>query len=113
MVNCKPTVTPAATSTKLSKNDEGSCVDPTLYKRLVGNLMYLTTTRPHVMFVVSFISRFVESSKRTHWKEGKMILRYVSRTTNYGVMYTSNSDFKLIDYTDSDFVGSVDDKKRT
>jgi hypothetical protein len=34
MVNCKPTVTPIATRTKLSKNDEGSCVDPTLYKRL-------------------------------------------------------------------------------
>ena len=91
MVNCKPVVTPIATGTKLSKNDEGSCLDLTFYKRLVVSLMYLIATRPSIMFVVSFISRFVESSKRTHWKEGKRILRYVAGTTNYGVLYTSDS----------------------
>jgi hypothetical protein len=88
MVNCQPTVTPIATGTKLSKNNEGSCVDPTLYKILAGSLMYFTTTRPDIMFVVSLISRFMETPKSTHWKEGKMILRYVAGTTYYGVMYT-------------------------
>ena len=44
MMNCKPVVTPIATSTKLSKDDDGSKVDPTMYKRLVGSLMYLTAT---------------------------------------------------------------------
>jgi hypothetical protein len=113
MVNCKPVVTPIATGTKLSKNDEGSCVDPTLYKRLVGSLMYLTTTRPDIMFVVNLISRFMETTKSTHWQDGKMILRYVVGTTNYGVLYTSDSDFKLIGYNDSDFAGSIDDRKST
>ena len=42
-----------------------------------------------------------------------MILRYVAGITNYGVLYTSDSDFKLIGYTDSDFVVSVDGRKRT
>ena len=113
MVNCKPTITPIATREILSKKDEGSCVDLTLYKRLVGSIMYLTTTRPDIMFIVSFISRFMETPKSTHWKDGKRILRYVAGKTNYGDQYTSDSYFKLIGYTDSDFVGCVDDRKST
>jgi hypothetical protein len=57
MVNYKLVVTPIATGTKLSKSDERSCVDLTLYKRLFGILMYLTTTRPDIMFSLSLISR--------------------------------------------------------
>ena len=60
MSNCKITPAPVITSLKLSKDDEGSIVDPTLFKRLVGSLMYLTTTRPDIMYGVSLISRFME-----------------------------------------------------
>ena len=66
MMNCKLVVTPIATSTKINKDDNGSKVDPTMYKRLVESLMYLTTTRPNIMFAVSLISRFMESPKNTH-----------------------------------------------
>ena len=55
MMNCKPIVIPIATGTKLSKEDDGSKVDPTLYKRLVGSLMYLTAIRPDIMFAISLI----------------------------------------------------------
>lgn len=85
MQNCKPVVTLMATGTKLNKYDEGSYVDPTLYKRLVGSLMYLTATRPDIMFVVSIISRFMEAPNSTHWKAGKRILRYIAGTINYGI----------------------------
>ena len=44
---------------------------------------------------------------------GKRILRYITRTTNFGIQYTSNSNFKLIGYTESDFAGSIDDRKST
>lgn len=113
MVNCNPVVTPIVIGTKLSKKDEGSNVDPTLYKRLVGSLVYLTTRRLDIMFVVSLISIFMESPKNTHWHARKRILWYVVGTTNYGVLYTSYLDFKLIGYIDSDFAGCVDDKKNT
>ena len=66
MMNCKPAITPIATGTKLSKEDDGSKVDPTLYKRLVGSIMYLTATRSDIMFAVSLISRFMELPKNTH-----------------------------------------------
>ena len=75
--------------------------------------MYLTPTRPDIMFAVSLISRFMETPKSTHWQVEKRILRYITGTTNFGIQYTSNSNFKLIGYTDSDFVGSIDDRKST
>ena len=113
MLNSKPAATPMATSTKLNKYDEGSYVDPTLYKRLVGGLMYLTTTKPDIMFVISLISRFMETPKSTHWQARKRILRHLVGTTDFGIRYTSNLNFELIRYTDSDFAGSIDDRRNT
>ena len=59
MSNCKISPTPVITGLKLSKDGEGSTIDPTLFKRLAGNLMYLTATRPDNMYGVSLISRFM------------------------------------------------------
>ena len=66
MEKCKPINTPIATGIKLSKEDKGPTVDPTLYKTLVGSLMYLTGTRPYITYGVSLISRFMESPKGSH-----------------------------------------------
>ena len=88
MDNCKPVPTPVATGTKLSKDDEGVDVNPTLFKRLVGSLMYLTATRPDIMQGVSLISRFMETPKDTHWSVGKIILRYIEGMRDCGIMYT-------------------------
>lgn len=96
MENCKPVITPIEIGTKLSKNDQGSKVDQTLYKKLVRSLMYFTAMRSDIMFVVSLISIFMESPKSTHC-----------------ILYTSDLDFKLTGYTYSDFAGNIDDKKRT
>ena len=75
--------------------------------------MYLTTTRPNIMFAVSIISRFMEAPNSAHWQAGKRILRYIVGTINYGIRYTSSQNVELIEYTDSDFAGSVDDRKST
>jgi hypothetical protein len=65
MMNSKEAPTPVITILKLSKEDKGSKVYPTLFKRLVGSIMYLTTTRPDIMYRVSIISRFMENSKES------------------------------------------------
>ena len=113
MSNCKTTPKLVIKVLKLSKDDEGSTVDPMLFKRIVGNLMYLTVTRLDIMYGVSLISRFMESLKDSHWQAGKIILRYVSGTKDLGIMYSTSEKFKLIGYTDSDNGGSIDDRKRT
>ena len=80
---------------------------------LVGSLMYLTTTMTNIMYAVSLISRFMEYPKISHWKVGKRIQRYIKGTTNYGIWYSNSEDDSLVGYTNSDFVGSLDDRKST
>ena len=66
MDKCKPTETPIALVIKLTKNDDGPTTNSTIYKRMVGSLMYLTATRLDLMYVVSLVSRFMESPKDSH-----------------------------------------------
>ena len=110
---CKPVPTPVATCTKLRKDDEGSYVNPTLFKMLVDSLMYLTATRLDIRKGVSLISRFMETPKDSHWQAGKRILKYVKGTKGYSILYTAANIFDLIGYTDSDWAGSLDDRKNT
>ena len=113
MLNNKAAVTPTVMGLKLSKEDSSKDFDPSLYKSIAGSLMYLTTNRLDIMHAVSLISRFMERPKETHWHEAKMILRYVNGTKGYDILYSSYENFKLTGYTDSDWVGSVDDRKIT
>lgn len=75
--------------------------------------MYLTTTRPYIMYVVSLVPIFMETPKERHSQATKRILRYVKGTKEYGILYTIESDFKLVGFTDSDWVASVDGRNRT
>jgi hypothetical protein len=61
-----------------------------MFKRLVGSLMYLIATASDIMYGVSLISRFMETPKESHWKEGKRILRYVSGTKYFGIKYSTS-----------------------
>ena len=83
---------------KLSKEDCSKNVDLILYKRMVGSLMLLTTTRPDIMYAVSLISRFMEIPKETHWQEMKIILKYVNETKEYGILYSATDDFRPVGY---------------
>ena len=66
MSNCKTTPKPVITGLKLSKDDDGSTIDPMLFNSIVGKIMHLTTTRPEIMYGVSMISIFMESPKYSH-----------------------------------------------
>eukprot|EP00253_Pinus_taeda_P006070 PITA_06070 len=77
MQESKAAITPTVMGLKLSKEDISKDFDPSLYKSIVGSLMYLTATRPDIMHAVSLISRFMERPKEAHWQAAKRILRYV------------------------------------
>ena len=68
MQDCKAKITPTVMGLKLSKEDNRKDFDPSLYKSIVGSLMYLTATRPDIMHAVSLISRFMERPKEAHWQ---------------------------------------------
>jgi hypothetical protein len=102
MANVNLAPTPIALGLKLSKDDKCSSVDATLFKRLVGSIMYLTTTRPNIVYGVSLISRFMDKPKESHWKDGKNVLMCIAGTKSFGILYTSLDNYKLIGYMDSD-----------
>jgi len=102
MQECKAAITPTVMGLKPSREDNTKDFDPSLYKSVVGSLMYLTATRPDIMFAVSLISRFMERPKEAHWQVAKRILRYVKGTKRFGILYNVSEHSNLIGYTDSD-----------
>ncbi|XP_050946570.1 secreted RxLR effector protein 161-like [Cucumis melo] len=113
MENASPCNTPMDANLKLCKDDIGEAVDPSLYRSLVGSLMYLTTTRPDILFAVSMLSRFMTNPKRSHWEAGKRVLRYILGTINFGIYYKKVSESVLFGFCDSDWGGNVDDHRST
>eukprot|EP00253_Pinus_taeda_P018666 PITA_18666 len=113
MKECKAAITPTVMGLKLSREDSSKDFDPSLYKSIVGSLMYLKATRPDIMYAVSLISRFMERPKEAHWQVAKRILRYVKGTKMFGILYNVSEHSDLVGYTDSDWAGSVDDRKST
>jgi hypothetical protein len=113
MQNCKAVSTPLVVGSKLMKVDESPLCDATLYRSMVGSLMYLTTTRPDIMFSVSLVARFMNQPHESHWQAAKRILRYVSGTRFFGLFYNATNDINVIAYTDADWAGSLDDRRST
>ncbi|XP_050902735.1 uncharacterized mitochondrial protein AtMg00810-like [Lathyrus oleraceus] len=105
--------TPMECGSKLSKHENGEIMDPTLYKSLVGSLRYLTSTRPNILYVVGFVSRYMEAPTTTHFKAEKRIIRYIKGITNFDLHYYSYNNYEIIDYSDSDWSGDLDDRKST
>ncbi|KAD2805945.1 hypothetical protein E3N88_39322 [Mikania micrantha] len=97
----------------VTKTGDKNKVDESLYKSLVGSLMYLTVTRPDLMYAVCFVSRFMADPREEHLQVSKRILRYVKATYDYGLTYARNASLKLKVYMDSDYARDVDDRKST
>eukprot|EP01018_Ginkgo_biloba_P016312 Gb_15410 [translate_table: standard] len=113
MEDCKPACTSMETGTKLSVQDEGVRIDGTLYRQLVGSLIYLTTTRLNIAFAVGILSRFMAEPKQSHWLAAKRILGYLRETLQYGLEFVQNDHFKLQGHTDSNRVGCADTRRST
>eukprot|EP00253_Pinus_taeda_P035046 PITA_35046 len=77
MEDCKPAPSPFQSGVKISVTCTSPKVDATLYRQLVGKLLYLTHTRPDLSFVVGLIARFMQTPRESNWKVAKRILRYV------------------------------------
>lgn len=75
--------------------------------------MYLTVTRPDLMFLVSLISRFMANPTELHYQATKKALRYVKGTMNYEILYEKKGVEELVGFTDSDYAGDIEDRKST
>jgi len=115
MGGCNPVKNPIVPGTKLIKDDGEDSENSTLFKQIIGSLMYLSVTRPDIAFVVCMLSKFMTDPKTSHMAAAKRVLRYVKGTTNLGVFYRSaeNSENDLKVYTDSDYADDVEDRRST
>ncbi|XP_052477238.1 secreted RxLR effector protein 161-like [Gossypium raimondii] len=84
-----------------------------MYKSLIGSLLYLTATKPDIMFAVSVLSRYMNCCNDQHFQAAKRVLRYIKGTIGHGVLFKRAKSMKLIGYADSDWAGSCDDMKST
>ncbi|GJX48282.1 putative ribonuclease H-like domain-containing protein [Tanacetum coccineum] len=109
----KTASTPMETSKSLMKDENAEDVDVHLYRSMIGSLMYLTSSRPDIMFVVCACARFQVTPKVSHLHAVKRIFRYLKGQPKLGLWYPKDSPFDLEAYTDSDYAGASLDRKST
>lgn len=110
---CKPVKSPIVPGSRLVKDEEGTKVNSTNYKQMIGSLMYLTVTRPDLCYVVSLLARFMEAPTLLHEMAVKRVCRYLKGTTELGILYKREGEETLLAYSDSDYAGDLDDRKST
>ncbi|KAK1389830.1 hypothetical protein POM88_018008 [Heracleum sosnowskyi] len=110
MQDCATASTPIATATKLDP-DQGAEVDVTHYREMIGSLLYLTASRPDIMFATCLCARFQANPREPHLIAVKRIFRYLKGTPSLSLWYARESDFGLCGYSDADFAGCKIDRK--
>ncbi|GJU42142.1 uncharacterized mitochondrial protein-like protein [Tanacetum coccineum] len=109
----KTASTPMETQNPLLKDVDGEDLDEHLYRSMIGSLMYLTSSRPDIMFAVCSCARFQVNPKSSHLHAVKRILRYLKGQPKLGLWYPKDSPFDLVAYTDSDYARASLDRKST
>ena len=114
MWNCKPMSSPMETNLHKLKEAaaESPSIDSTLYRQMIGSLMYLVNTKPNICYAVNALSQFMCEPKEIHLVVVKHIMRYLQDTLNFGLKYEKVA-LDLHGFTDLDWGGSVKDKKST
>lgn len=110
MEDCSPAFTPLPEGTNPSKNSSTPPVDATLYRMLVGKLLFLTKTRPDITHAVSVVSRFMQNPQEAHLQVAKHILRYIRRFPGLGLFFQQGEENRLQGYTDADYGQDIDDR---
>nr|GEW96731.1 integrase, catalytic region, zinc finger, CCHC-type, peptidase aspartic, catalytic [Tanacetum cinerariifolium] len=107
--------TPMIEKSKLNKDLQGKGipVDAILYHGMIGSIMYLTSTRPDLIYVVCLCAQYQEKPTKKHLNTVKWIFRYLKRTINMGLWYSKDTSMSLIAYADADHAGFQDTRRST
>nr|GEW59816.1 uncharacterized mitochondrial protein AtMg00810-like [Tanacetum cinerariifolium] len=109
----KSASTPIDTEKPLLKDPDGEDVDVHIYRSMIGSLMYLTLSRPDIMFAMCACARFQVTPKASHLHVVKRIFRYLKGKPHLGLWYLKDLPFDLVAYSDSDYAGVSLDRKST
>jgi hypothetical protein len=107
----KPVSTPSDPSTKLHNDAGQPYPDIPSYRRLIGRLLYLTTTRPDITFITQQLSQFLAKPTITHYHAATRVLRYLKNNPGRGLFFPRNSSLHLSGFSDADWAGCVDTRR--
>lgn len=105
LLGSRPNSFPMEAYLKLNPDDGDPLHDPTKYRRLVGRLIYLTVTRPDLVYSVQILSQFMQNPRKPHWEAALRVLRFIKGNPGPGLFFPSFNDPTLKAYCDSDWVG--------
>jgi hypothetical protein len=107
----KPVPFPMEQNLKLSRDVGELIPDPTVYRRLIGRLLYLTITRPDLSYSVQTLSQFMDKPRQPHLDAVYRVLKYVKSSPGQGLLFPASSNFQLKAFSDSDWAGCPDTRK--
>jgi hypothetical protein len=113
MEGCKPMDTPLPGNCRKEDATSGEVVDATVYRQLVGSLMYLVNTRLSIFYAVNQLIQAMVKPTKLFWKAGKHVLRYLRGTSEYVLWYIKMDEVKLHGFTDADWAGNPTNRKST
>ena len=102
-----------SSTTKLNKDENGKPVNKKRFRGMIGSLLYLTASRPDIMFTTYLYARFQSSPGEFHLNAIKRIFKYLSGSLHLGIWYPRSSSFDFISYSNADFASSLLDRKST
>ena len=113
MSDSSPMGTPIMVNHGMEVDEKGVLVDSTLYRAMIGSLMYLTASRPDIIFATCLCARYQSKPKISHLTAVKRIFRYLKGTPTKGLWYSNDDSFDFVAYSDSDYGGCKQDAKST
>lgn len=101
------------TNSKLDMDECGPLVNKTMYKGIIGSLLYLIGRHLNIAFSVGIYAKFQSKPKASHWKATERVLRCLNKTWELVLYYPTGDSFKLIGYTNVDYAGYQVDRNNT
>ena len=103
LLGAKPAKVPMEPDLALTDIGSAALKDPTRYRHLVGKLIYLTISKPEIMYSVNTLSQFMQEPKLHHLKTTHRLLHYLKAAPGQGLLFPSDSPLHLIGYCDADW----------
>ncbi|MCO5606667.1 hypothetical protein L7F22_060856 [Adiantum nelumboides] len=109
MADCKPILTPLDENLKFGIDEEEVLDDATMYRKIVGSLIYMMISRPYLSYAVGLVSLFMQPPRKPHSDAMRHIMSYVRATLDYSLFYDIGTQVQVHGFIDSNWTGSVFD----
>ncbi|XP_068504175.1 uncharacterized mitochondrial protein AtMg00810-like [Phaseolus vulgaris] len=113
MLNAKPAATPMVQKNETLFDKDAAVHEVSMYRRIIGRLLYLVNTRPGISFSMQFLSQFVEAPTKAHHQAAQRILRYIKASPAQGLFYPRDTSRQIKAFSDSDWASCVTTRRST